>query len=481
MKLIFKFLVFLGFCGLILGFNFKDTSQDFFIPTTFALRQNLVVEIKSVGELEAAHSTAIASSIKGDQGKIIDLITDGVYVKTGQILVKMDPTPFEDKIEKLSLQFKEQEGYISALEQAFEWEKIQAEHKNRTASYEIEAAKLELDKIMFGDGPQEISRLKGAMQKARLKYDELNAYSNDLIELEAQGFLNTIEVKQAQKKLVEEQEAHDLAKLQYESYVQHVYPMQIKKYETILKRAQVNAEETAKTGLYNVAKAFAALDQAQQSLTNTSLQLLEAEKELAQAEIKAPAPGMVVHREDYRSGQRRKPRVGDILVKNQPLLDLPDLSSMVVKTRVREVDLFKVGIGKKVTIEVDAYPQLSFQGTISSIGVLALADFGRSNEEKYFEVRIDLTESNPCLRPGMTTRVTIHAQEAQNVLAIPLHAVFDEHKHTYCYIDSANKVYEKREIKLGISNEQWVEVKEGLKEGECICLLNPNSIFTAKR
>jgi HlyD family secretion protein len=474
MKYIFQLLLFLGFGGLILGFNlFKQTSVVPKIPTAFAMKQDLKVEIKTVGELEAARSISIASSIKGDQGKIIDLIADGVYVQPGQVLIRLDPTPFEEKIEKLQAQMKEQEAYITTQEQTLEWETIQADHKNRTAAFEVETAKLELDKIIYGDGPQEMSRLKGAMQKAWSKYDELNAYSHDLMELKAQGFLNVSEIKQVQKKLAEEQESYEMAKQQYESYAQHVYPMQVKKAETSLKRAQVSQEETIKSGFYSIAKSRALLDQAKQMLTDSLLQLREAKKELDQTEIIAPAPGMVVLREEYRSSQRRKPRVGDILVKNQPLIDLPDLSSMVVKTRVREVDLYKVGIGKKATIEVDAYPQLSFTGTITSIGVLALADIGRVSEEKYFEVRIALDEGDPCLRPGMTTRVTIHAHEAKDILTIPLHSVFDEHKHTYCYVFSPWNLYEKREVQLGISNEQWIEVKTGLQEEECVCLLNP--------
>lgn len=466
--------ILLGLTGLILGFNlFQHRTQAPHIPFVLVKKQDLQVTVKTVGELEAARSMTIASSIKGDQGKIIDLISDGIYVKPGQILVKLDPTPFEEKLEKLQAQIKEQEAYITTLDQTLEWETIQAEHKNRMAHLEFEAANLELDKIKYGDGPQETSRLKAVMQKAWLKYDELNAYSQDLAELELQGFLNTTEVKQAQKKMAEEQEAYEMAKLQYDSYVQHVYPMQVKKAETNLKRIQVSQEEITKSGFYNIAKSKSLLDQARQALDDIFIQLREAQNELEQTEIVAPAQGMVVLREEYRSSQKRKPRVGDILVKNQPLIDLPDLSSMIIKTRVREIDLFKIEIGKKATIEVDAYPQLMFTGTVNNIGVLALADMGRLNEEKYFEVRIALNANDTRLRPGMTTRATIHAQEAKEVLTIPLHSVFNDHKQNYCYTFHPQIGYEKREVNLGISNDQWIEVKTGLQEGEYVCLLNP--------
>ena len=474
MKRFFYLFFLLGLIGFALSFNFfRSDSQNIVIPTAWVLKQDVKVEIKTLGELEAARSISIASSIKGDLGKIIDLIADGVYVQPSQVLVKMDPTPFEEKLTKLRFQIKEQEAYIITIEQALEWEKVQAEHKNRTAAFEVESAQLELDKTIQGDGPQESSRLKAAMQKAWVKFDELNAYSQDLVELQNQGFLNFTEVKQAQKKLLEEQEAYEMAKQQYESYVQHVFPMQVKKTETHLKRAQIAQEEIRKSGFYNVVKSTALLEQAEQTLEDYLFQLEEAEKELKQTEIVAPAPGMVVLREDYRAGQKRKPRVGDILVKNQPLIDLPDLSSMIVKTRVREVDLFKVEVGKKATIEVDAYPQLSFNGTIISLGVLALTDIGRASEEKYFEVRIALDQTDSRLRPGMTARVSIHAQEAHNVLTLPLYSIFEDNKKNYCYVITHDNNSEKRELQLGICNEQWAEIRAGLQEGEQVSLLNP--------
>lgn len=469
-----QFFLFLCMAAFILGFNpFEQTSQVPRVPIAFVLKQDVIVNIKTVGELEAARSMTIASSIKGDQGKIIDLIADGIYVQPGQVLVKLDPSPFEEKIEKLKSQIKDQRAHIHLHEQTLEWEKIQAENKNRIAQLEVESSQLELDKIISGDGPQEISRLKLAMQKAWLKYDELNAYSNDLIELESQGLLNTTEVKHAQKRLLEEQEAYEIAKQQYENYVDHLLPMQVKKAETYLKRAQVSQHEISKLGEYQLSKSKDLIEQSKQLLDQYSFQFQEAKNELRQTEIVAPAPGMVVLREEYRSGQKRKPRIGDILIKNQPLIDLPDLSEMVVKTRVREVDLYKVGIGKPALIEVDAYPQLSFHGSVKSIGVLALNDIGRPSDEKYFEVRISLDQSASQLRPGMTTRITIFALEAKNVLTIPLHSVYEEQKQNYCYLCGPHNHYEKKKIDLGISNDQWVEIKSGLREGECICLLNP--------
>jgi HlyD family secretion protein len=445
------------------------------MPIALAEIRNFDIDVKTVGELEAARSTVISSQVKGDQGKIIYLVPDGLTVKTAEILVKLDPTPFEEKLDSLRNKYKEQQAYIVALKKALEWEISQGTHERQRAKYEVEATQLELNKLIQGDSPLEIARLKGLMQKAYGRFEELNIYANDLKELEDQGFLNPTEIKNAQKKLQEEQENYETAQLQYENYINHVSPMQIKKAEVALDQAKIKQEETIKARGHAVGKAMLELEQAQQVLEDIDQQIRQGEKEMAMTEIQAPAPGMVVHREDYRNGQRRKPRLGDVVVRNQAIMDLPDLNSMMVKSKVREIDLCKVAVGKKASVEVDAYPQLIFNGTVTHIGVLALPDPGRASEEKYFEIRIAIDESDPRLRPGMTSRLMIHADQIQNALTVPVHAVYQEKKKSYCYVPTRLS-YEKREVEIGAHNEEWAEIKSGLNSGESVCLVMPTDL-----
>jgi HlyD family secretion protein len=449
----------------------KSHEEDIVILSEVQPR-SFQVEVHTVGELEAARSTIVASSIRGDLGKIIYLIPDGVTVRPGEILVKMDPTPFEEKIAELRSKIKDQKATIRGHVQTLNWERNQAALEDKTASFELEAAQLELDKTVKGDGPLELFKLQSAMQKAMSKFEELNAYSQDLVNMENEGYINHSERKQAEKKLKEEKEAFENAKLQFETFSKHVHPMVVKKAETTLKRCQLRLDEVAKSGRYKVEKAYAALNQAKQAKKDFSSQLKAAQQELEQSEIRAPFTGMVVHREEYRSGQKRKPRVGDILVKNQPILDLPDLNSMVVKTKVREVDLYKVQIGKPVLIEVDAYPQVFFKGIVQSIGVLALSDIGRSGIEKYFEVKVDMVDTDARLRPGMTARVTILADKVENALTVPVPAIFEKNKRPCCYLADKNG-FHPTAIKTGANNEQWVEIVEGLNAGDKVALTTP--------
>ena len=123
--------------------------------------------------------------------------------------------------------------------------------------------------------------------------------------------------------------------------------------------------------------------------------------------MRADVPGIAVHREVFFGSERRKPQVGDQVWANQPLLILPDVSRMVVETSVRETDVHKLERNQRVDVRVQAYPDLRLTGTVSLVGTLAQAEKERRGA-KFFAVTVQMNESEPRLRPGMTARVEIH-------------------------------------------------------------------------
>lgn len=442
------------------------------ILTELSAVRSFEIEVHTIGELETMRSTSITSSVKGDLGKIIYLIQDGASVKAGDVLVRMDPTPFEEHIAELKLKIREQKGKIDILERMATWETHQVEHEETAAQIEIDAAKLELNKQIYGDGPIEEARLRSAVQKALAKYNDLRSFAEDLALLEAQDYLNPVELKQAEDRLAEEEENYLSAKLQYETYISHTQPMLIKKGEMTLKKCKNRFDEILKSGAFRIVKAKTQREQAVQELHDLESKLKIAEHQMTLTEIKAPNPGMVVQKEEFRNGQRRKPRLGDVLLRNQPILDLPDLSTMLVKTKVREIDLFKISIGTPATIEVDAYPDLRFEGEITTIGVLAVSDVARTGEEKYFDVIVKLASSDPRLRPGMTAHVVFHASRVSQKWSIPVQAVFEFQKRYYCFAKTEDGIAA-IPIEIGSCNELWIEVTSGLSESLPILLSMP--------
>lgn len=391
------------------------------LPLATVSRTALEIKVNSVGALDAERAHMVSSTIKGDKGKVVYLIDDGTMVKSGDMLVRFDSTPFEAEILRLSGEVKSRESVVESSKQVLEWEKSQAEGLVKTAEFNLK------------DARQEYSRHK--------------AYIKDLEELGTKGFSFPTEIAQAKKKAEQLSAKHD--------------------------KAETDLEQAKKESVFKIASAMAALSKAKSELETVTLALEDAKGELKKTVLTAPFQGIVVHYELFRDNLKRKPRVGDTVWQNQALLYLPDISSMVVKTQVREVDLHKIAVGQKASVQVDAYPDALFESSVSSIGVLAAdnADGGRG--EKYFQLAVAIKGSDSRLRPGMTARVHILADTAKNVLSVPVQAVFEEAGHKYAYVHS-DKTFKKVEVSTGRQNEDMAEILSGLKEGEQVSLLKPS-------
>jgi HlyD family secretion protein len=156
---------------------------------------------------------------------------------------------------------------------------------------------------------------------------------------------------------------------------------------------------------------------------------------------------------------------------NQPLLILPDVSKMVVEAKVRETDVHKLEKNQQVEVRVDAYPELRLHGSVTLIGTLAQEERERRGV-KFFGVTLELKESEPRLRPGMTARVEIQVEQRPRALYVPLEAVFEREGRTLVYLPGLRGATE-REVALGPSNQDFVVIEKGLRRGERVLLRDP--------
>ncbi len=449
-----------------------DTDKAEDILTAEVIRTDMVVEVRTVGELDAAQSVILSSSVRGDRGKIIELVEDGKQVEAGEVLVRLDPTAFQEEVLRLRSKVIELDTLVKAKEELLEWEKNQAAREINRARSDLQIARLELRRLEKGEGPRELARLEIEAAKAREDYEKKKHYRSSLEKLVQKGFANPTEQEQIKNQIKEAEQAYRMVNMQLSSYRDHLLPVQIEKARASIEAAEVSLEQTKKGGGHKIGQAMAALANAEQELAAAKQNLERAEQELEAAVIKAPSPGMVVLAKQNRGNVFRTPRIGDQVWQNQPLVYLPDISKMIIKSRVREVDLHKIDVGKPVLATVDAYPDLVLKGRVTSIGVLA--DSGRENRKtgRHFSVTISLAHSTPRLRPGMTARVNIICSRAADVLAVPAFAVFMEGEENIVFIKGAWG-FKKRIVITGAQNEELVEIQKGVEEGDEIALSRP--------
>jgi len=378
------------------------------------------IRVDTVGVLDAGRGFQVASQMRGDRGKIIQLVEDGARVAAGDMLLRFEPSPFEADILRLSGELASRTAVVESMRQSLEVEKSQAENTVSHAQFELKLAKQD--------------------------YQRYLAYITDLEGLKKKGHQVENEIVQAQRKS------------------EHMFT-ELQKLESDLARQE-------KEVVFKVAHAMADLNKAQSEANTARETLSQAREDMAKTQVCAPSAGFVVLHEQYQGSQKRKPRAGDTVFQGQPLLYLPDLSSMLVKSQLREEDLHKIKVGQPASVRVDAYPDASFQGEVDNIGVLAVEAAESSSVGKHFQYTVKLKGTDERLRPGMTARVSIIADQVRDVLRIPVAALFQDDKRRYCYVLNGGKL-EAMPVKIGRSNEDWMEILEGMATGQQVSLVRP--------
>jgi multidrug efflux pump subunit AcrA (membrane-fusion protein) len=186
-------------------------------------------------------------------------------------------------------------------------------------------------------------------------------------------------------------------------------------------------------------------------------------------DIKAPGPGMLIYSFD-RLGNKIK--VGSSVTPWRPTIaELPDLTSMISKTFINEVDINKIKTGQKVKVGVDAFPEKELDGVVTEVANIGQVIPG--GDAKVFEVTIKVNAYDQDLRPAMTTANVINTNTIEEVLFIPLEAVFSNDSLSYVYTTKNERT--RSIIETGSENENYVVVKQGLAEGDIVLLNEPTS------
>ncbi|TWO32023.1 RND transporter [Seonamhaeicola sediminis] len=194
--------------------------------------------------------------------------------------------------------------------------------------------------------------------------------------------------------------------------------------------------------------------------------LLELQKEFT---IFSDDDGMITYIKEW-NGTKKK--VGSTISPWQPAIaSLPDLSKMESKTYSNEVDIRKIKKGLKAKIGFDAFPDIELDGIVTDVANVGETKAG--SDIKLFQVLIKLNETNKNIRPGMTTSNRILTHQENDVLMMPLEAVFSKDSISYSYVKSGYSI-NKQEVKLGLSNNEVVIIEKGLEEGDIVYLNKPD-------
>jgi multidrug efflux pump subunit AcrA (membrane-fusion protein) len=180
--------------------------------------------------------------------------------------------------------------------------------------------------------------------------------------------------------------------------------------------------------------------------------------------LRAPYAGTIVFVQRYEGEAVKANDLNDFLLR------VDDLSKLYVSASAPEVDRTKLKVGQEALIRASAVPDRPYKGVITEL-TLAPRDnannYGGQQQSDY-PVRIEITERDKQIGPGMSVVIDIITDRRKNVLTLRNEYVLKEREgYSVTMADGSH-----REIKVGMQNEEAYEIVSGLKEGEKVKMVD---------
>jgi HlyD family secretion protein len=214
---------------------------------------------------------------------------------------------------------------------------------------------------------------------------------------------------------------------------------------------------------------------AELDLENARAKLTEIQRQFDGATIRAPSSGILL-RPPVANATTAIPTLvdnGTHVQRGQTALMIADLASLIVSSKVDEVDINRIRIGQAVSITSDAFPELSLSGLI--VGGSAEADQDAATRVPMFNVRATISEPGDAarniIRIGMSARMTINVDAKQDTIIVPIAAVQREASGpTVRVIDTQTETQQNRQVTLGATTPSGIEIMSGVKSGDVLAV-----------
>jgi RND family efflux transporter MFP subunit len=406
----------------------------------------LAITVKERGNLESSRNEDVMCEVEGST-TIIKILPEGSRVRKGELVCELDSASLKDSLTNQQI----------AVQQA------EAAYLNSKLTREV--AEIAKDEYLQGTYMQDMRQAEG--EKALAETDMYRAkdrlaWTEDMYK---KGYVSRTQMISEQANLQKATFSKEQAETKIIVLKEYTKRKMLTDLNSNIEKAK--SDELAKEATLN----------------------LEKEKEnklkaqIEKCKLFAPNDGLVVYANDPgRFGSSNAPQIeeGAQVRERQPIFRLPDINNMRVNTKVHESQIDRVTKGLKARIRVDAFPGEELEGTVDSVAPLPdTANFFNS-DVKVYTTQVSIDKPNASLRPGMTAQVEILINEIDNVLAVPVQAVLQMGGKDYAFKKS-DTGWDKTEITLGDTNDQLIEIKNGLTDGSDVALAPMNLLSDAEK
>lgn len=295
------------------------------------------------------------------------------------------------------------------------------------------------------------------------------------------GFVTQTDLETDELVLKRKQVSLEQANTTKSLFIRYEFPKQAEKLVAEYIEAVWKLVRLQKVARSRLAQSDANLSSAKAQFALESRKKREVDEQIEKCTIRATKPGLVVYggNED-RFFMQEQIKEGTTVRERQIIITIPNTNIMQVRTKIHESNIKRVKQGQKVKIRVDAFPEELLTGAVEKVSVLPNAQNRWMNPDlKVYDTFITIEGNYSWLKPGMTAQAEILVANIENVLYVPLQSVFNVDNQQVCYVQKGNNI-EMRVVKTGEFNDSFVEIKEGLEEGEKVLLYTPGQSISAR-
>jgi len=333
-----------------------------------------------------------------------------------------------------------------------------------------------------GEAKQKLRKFEDDLQVAQKELGQATATLDGTRRLFEKGFVTRTDLQQ--NEIAYENCRLKVQTAQTDRDLFLKYDFQKAAEEALSKYAEAVREldKTRRLAISKLAQAKAKLKSAQGQHEVQLRQKNDLNEQLAKCTIHAQKSGLVVYggnRDDmvFYGGEERI-REGASVRERQAIITIPDTTHMSVNVKIHESYIKKVKKGHKARITVDAFPEEVLTGEVTKVGVLPDSQNRWMNPDlKVYLTTIAIDSTHDWVKPGMSAKAEILVNHLEDVVYIPVQAVSPGNGKQICYVASGFGS-ERREIEIGEFNDEFIEVKGGLQEGERVLLRQPESMAT---
>jgi len=440
-------------------------------------RGSFEISVPASGELAALNQIEIRNRLEY-RAVITEIVKEGTYVKEGDILLKLAEDELETKIQDAEDAANTAQSTHIAAQANLEIKISASNSEIDKADLAVKLSELALQAWEKGEVVSRRKDLELALETTEMDYQRLFDKYEEAKELIKQQFISQDEFKNDEINMIKAKASLEQAKLDAEVYENYEHQQEEAQKRSDVEQAKAERERIAERHTAELQTARADVASKDHQLASRNQRLADLREQLELCAVIAPSDGLVVYAvslETHRwsRGDRGDLQVGSEVRKNELVMVLPDVSEMTAEVKVNESLTGLIETGQRVIITSDAVSDVSIEGEVISIGVLAESGGWRDPNRRDYSVKVLLTGTKDLgLKPSMRCKAEIYVGLVEDVIYVPLQAVFREGAGAYVYVPDSGG-YAQRRVSLGKASGLHVEITTGLDSGETVLLREP--------